>query len=129
MTAYLLDCASSRIRAGHLRGIQSQHAGVFADVLVQVVGGVCECGEDKNLVVAGVDGLVLLVADGSVQTLQLRIVRRVDAGNHVQQAVDNIHVAKNAIAPGAPIHVGQQESGLAFGSELVRIHTLRIILV
>ena len=128
-TAYLLNRASSRIRAGHFRGIQSQHAGVFADVLVQVVGGVCECGEDKNLVVAGVDGLVLLVADGPVQTLQLRIVRRVDTSNHVQQAVDNIHVAKNAIAPGAPIHVGQQESGLAFGSELVRIHTLRIILV
>ena len=98
-------------------------------MFVQVVGGVGERGEDEELVVAGVDGLVLLVADGSVQTLQLRVVCCVDAGNHVQQAVDNIHVAKNAIAPGTPIHVGQQESGLAFGSELVRIHTLRVILV
>ena len=98
-------------------------------MFVQVVGGVGERGEDEELVVAGVDGLVLLVADGSVQTLQLRVVCCVDTGNHVQQAVDNIHVAKNAIAPGAPIHVGQQESGLAFGSELVRIHTLRVVLV
>ena len=82
VAADLFDCAPSGPGAGHLRRLKAERLGVFADMLVQIVGGIGERGEHEDPTVALVDRTLLLVPDGLVQALELGVMLGVDVPDH-----------------------------------------------
>ena len=76
--------AAGDFGAMHLVVVQQ----VLGQVVVEVVGGVGEGGEDQHLAVAGVDRRGELAGDLGFQVLQLGVVARGDLGHFGQQLVD-----------------------------------------
>ena len=126
VAADLPDRAPAGPRTGYLRRLKTEGLGVFADVFVQVVGGIGERGEYEDLPVALINRMLLLVPDGPVQALELGVMLGVDVPNHGEELADDPHVALDVGAPALPVHVRESKPGPALGGEL---DLLRVILV
>jgi len=95
-------------------------------MLVEVVCGVGERGEDNDLLVARVDGVLDLLGNEPFETQELVIVLGIDAANHLEQALDGLGVISDVLLPALPVKITEVELRFATHGE---VHEVGILVV
>ena len=100
--------------AGHQRGFNAQRAfGPGGKLLVEVLGGVGEGGEDDDLAVAAIDGVAAFVLNHFAQAGELGVAGGIDLLGRCQQGGQAVAVFDEVLLPADQIDVAEQHLDLA----------------
>ena len=127
VTANAFDVGLSAARSRDLSNAQPQLAGCeLGNMLVEVVCGVGERGEDNDLLVARVDGVLDLLGNELLEAQELVIVLGIDAANHLEQALDGLSIVSDVLLPALPVKITEVELRFATHGE---VHEVGILVV
>ena len=99
-------------------------------MLVQVIGGVCESGEDQHLTIAGIDWRFDFCQNQFLQVLELRIISRRYLFHFTEKRLDQTEIRFQVVLPRGEVHVAELDidlaAGLLIGRHLLGIKEFKI---